>query len=99
MLYVSKDKYALLNYVISHPDLHIHKIPNELHFSEMPEFAESTNWNEDNYYTYETLLMEYIDPHLIRYVVNKDEAVDFAELFKEQLVYAYPGEILINVDG
>ena len=95
MLYVSKDKLTLMEYIISHPLLKMMAIPN-LHFSEMESYARTVDFEKSNFYTFETILMDYVDPHLIKYIISKHKAVNFAKLFSDELEYMSPGEVLLN---
>ncbi len=96
MLYVSRDKHQLMLYVNSHPELGIVKIPEFLHYTEMEKYANLVSWEKKNFYTYETVLMDYVNPQLIRYVKDKDTILNFAEVFKNDLNYMYPGEIMLS---
>lgn len=96
MLYVSRDKHQLMLYVNSHPELGIVRIPEYLHYTEMEKYANLISWEKKNYYTYETVLMDYVKPQFIRYVKDKDTALNFEEIFKTDLEYMYPGEIMLN---
>ena len=95
MLYVASGYKELMDFVRSHPQLKLRQIPNK-HFSEMGQFAKETDWIKVNYYTFETVLPDYVDPINIKYVVDKNKVENFNTFFKEDLTQMYPGEILLN---
>ena len=95
MLYVASGYKELMDFVRSHPQLKLRQIPNK-HFSEMKKFAKETDWIKSNYYTFETVLPDYVDPINIKYVVDKDTAENFNKYFSDMIGIMYPGEILLN---